>query len=730
MAMLQLGHRIVGISAVLLLLAVPSLGQTRPDWVFPGSSWATRSVEELGLDRAALEQLRANLTQNSSARESGGVVVKDGYLVYSWGDFTGSHNWASASKPMVSTLLFAAIHEARVDSVDSLARDWDWELRPEDQSMTFRHLANMTSGYAVTESPGERWAYNDYAIQLYINTLDHVFGTTDHLVTAGTQRILVPLEFQDGRLFESGKGRVRSSARDFARVGWMWTNRGAWQGRQLLPTSLFDLYMQADVAASTPRTVTSNSDAVDYLGVGSYGGGVNQTSRGPGYYGFTWWFNQSTDGSRLAWPSAPADTFQANGRWGKEAVTAMPSLGLLVAAWNDDYAAWGDERQLSPGSPSSRMNKNLKIMVASAANVTDRSWQVDSGDWSVAEHWDPGGGVAGLPDSLRRARVDNGGRTEITSGGAETKALYVGEHHSGTVAMRGGALTATNVVVGYRGDGVFEQSGGVSTFDGLHIALGATSTGVYRLEEGLLSASSILGGEGEGTLRFLGGTLRAGEIGFSLVHEAGVLAPGQPIGTTFVNGDYTQSDTAVLQVEIAESASQPGTGWDLLEIRGAAELAGAVEIVFVGADRPNEGETFEIISATFGIHASGLQLRGAHGFEWSLGDNNTVLRLEYVGSLMAPAFIRGNCNDDSEIDISDAVCILEWRFEGAAAPGCVAGTNTNGDEAVDLTDAVWLLEYLFQGGPLPTAPFPDCGPSGLTADGLLGCITPPKNCRP
>jgi len=84
--------------------------------------------------------------------------------------------------------------------------------------MTFRHLADMTSGYACADkdeqgkplSPGSRWAYNDYAIMLYARTLDKVFGgdggmsspSLDALVVAARVRFTAPLQFQDVSLFE------------------------------------------------------------------------------------------------------------------------------------------------------------------------------------------------------------------------------------------------------------------------------------------------------------------------------------------------------------------------------------------------------------------------------------------------------------------------------------------------------------------------------------------------
>ncbi|MCZ6795216.1 MAG: hypothetical protein O7J95_16550, partial [Planctomycetota bacterium] len=103
---------------------------------------------------------------------------------------------------------------------------------------------------------------------------------------------------------------------------------------------------------------------------------------------------------------------------------------------------------------------------------------------------------------------------------------------------------------------------------------------------------------------------------------------------------------------------------------------------------------------------------------------------EYCGEVPplppAPRFLRGDCNDDGNLTISDAVCTLSWLFRGEAEPNCLAATNADGVGAVNITDPIYLLTHLFLGGPPPVAPFPDCG-AGPTAD-PLGCETPPKNC--
>ena len=93
-----------------------------------------------------------------------------------------------------------------------------------------------------------------------------------------------------------------------------------------------------------------------------------------------------------------------------------------------------------------------------------------------------------------------------------------------------------------------------------------------------------------------------------------------------------------------------------------------------------------------------------------------------------PHFLRGDCNDDGAIDLSDAACSLNWLFLGGDGPGCAAATNANGDESIDLSDAVSVLSFLFLGGPAPAEPFVECGPSTLEGDVAIGCAETPTSC--
>lgn len=84
-------------------------------------------------------------------------------------------------------------------------------------------------------------------------------------------------------------------------------------------------------------------------------------------------------------------------------------------------------------------------------------------------------------------------------------------------------------------------------------------------------------------------------------------------------------------------------------------------------------------------------------------------------SFTAAAFIRGDCNDDGSVQVSDAVTHLGVLFAGDPTPTCLSACDVNDDGNSNIADVVTLLSHLFAGGPPPPAPYPDCG-GDLTED--------------
>jgi hypothetical protein len=77
--------------AVLLAQAAPAA-----EVVFPGASWTVKKPQEFGLDAARLDAV-------ADALGSRGCIIKNGYVVNSWGSQSEKGDWASSAKPVLST---------------------------------------------------------------------------------------------------------------------------------------------------------------------------------------------------------------------------------------------------------------------------------------------------------------------------------------------------------------------------------------------------------------------------------------------------------------------------------------------------------------------------------------------------------------------------------------------------------------------------------------------------
>ena len=331
---------------------------------YPDERWEHRDPAEMGLDPNKLDRIATMLG-------SSGCIVKDGYLVKTWGSIDKRHDWYSSAKPIFSTLLFFAIDEGWISSIDEKISKWGWPLKGKDEAITFRHLANMTSGYMQPEKPSEAFAHNDFAVALMIRTLEKVFNQS--IGEAARQRIYKPIGMQDAPYHQvktkdwKTHGRAWISARDWARLSWFWMNQGNWNGKQLLPKSFFEQYMKPQVPADLPYSCGPNlfgklpSDPVpeDYLSVRSFGGGSNHYQYGTGIYGFHWYFNRpgtvgilypdDPSSGRLfksIWPGLPSDIIVTVG-WGINTVMIPSHRVILVCAEN---AHW-DHPYLTPEDP-------------------------------------------------------------------------------------------------------------------------------------------------------------------------------------------------------------------------------------------------------------------------------------------------------------------------------------------------------------------------------------------
>jgi len=293
-----------------------------------------------------------------------GCVVRHGYMAFTWGDQQKSSDVASAFKPLLSTLLFIAVQEGKLRSVDDRVADFEPRLKTlnhgKDASITWRHFASQLSAYGLSEAPGAAYSYNDFALTLYYDTLTQkVFGTNGTSVLQ--TRLAGPLQFEDSHTFNAfgpsnRPGRLALSVRDFARFGLLYLRQGRWRDQQVVKPEFIRLAIESPIPAGTPRT---SGETVEMLpGQRTMGGKHNITPVGPGYYSFNWWLNRTNLAGQRLFVDAPPDTFVASGHGGMRTLWIIPSLDLIVC-WNDSKI---EDHDRSPGNPGTKCNQAARLM--------------------------------------------------------------------------------------------------------------------------------------------------------------------------------------------------------------------------------------------------------------------------------------------------------------------------------------------------------------------------------
>jgi hypothetical protein len=97
---------------LLAVIVISFIFMWKPSWaVYPGDDWTEELPKNMGLDPAILDKF---------ANEIGGsgVIIRNGYLVKKWGSYDAKIDWASAAKPVISTMLLFALKEGKLTSVD------------------------------------------------------------------------------------------------------------------------------------------------------------------------------------------------------------------------------------------------------------------------------------------------------------------------------------------------------------------------------------------------------------------------------------------------------------------------------------------------------------------------------------------------------------------------------------------------------------------------------------
>jgi hypothetical protein len=193
---------------------------------------------------------------------------------------------------------------------------------------------------------------------------------------------------------------------------------------------------------------------------------------------------------------------------------------------------------------------------------------------------------------------NNAGATFRKSAGSGTTTMGGPFNNSGTVDVRSGMLTLST----------FVQTAGSTLLNGGGISIGT------------------------GTLNINGGSLGGAGTVTGNVSNAGAVSPGASAGTLAITGNYTQTATGVLNIEVGAAS------YDVLQVGGAATLAGTLNITRLSGYVPPAGSSFPVLtyasrSGSF-TTTNGLDTGGGQTFQPTFGATAFALN---VGSNPVPS---------------------------------------------------------------------------------------------
>lgn len=317
--------------------------------------WRRVSAARAGFEAASL---RSVAREARIAGSSCFLVAREGRVVGEWywryGGPAEPREVFSVTKSVTSVLVGLAVDDGLLALDDRVARYVPaWRGTP-SAGVTVRDLLSGVSGRAWSQDddyagllratdrtayalargqdlpPGERWVYNNSAVQVLDAVLRAVTGesTADY----AQRRLLAPLGMTSSRMTSDGSGRststafgLQSTCRDLARLGGLLAGDGRVDGERLLSRS----WVEESVGAPS-QPLNAAYGLLWWLNrPGTVAGAFDQPSTGS--------VAPEPDPSQLA-PSAPEESFAALG-FGGQVLLVDPTSGTVVVRLGDPFVS-------------------------------------------------------------------------------------------------------------------------------------------------------------------------------------------------------------------------------------------------------------------------------------------------------------------------------------------------------------------------------------------------------
>ena len=282
--------------------------------------------------------------------EANGLIIKDGYIIASWGDTKRVDMTFSVTKSYLSAVAGIAVDKKLIRSEKDYVSNYIWDKTfdgEKNSRISWENLLNQSSDWAGNlfgindwedrpdinksldewrlepqKEPGTFYKYNDVRVnvlaysllQVYRESLPKVLkktimdpiGASDSWRWYGYENSWVNI---DGLMIQSVSGGGHSgggifiNSEDHARFGLLYLNKGKWNGKRIISEEWIK------------KSITPSKTNPEY--------------------GYMWWINSELgkDYQTTDWKNVPTNIFYGSGFGGNEVIIIPDENMVIVGRW-------------------------------------------------------------------------------------------------------------------------------------------------------------------------------------------------------------------------------------------------------------------------------------------------------------------------------------------------------------------------------------------------------------